>query len=84
MCQKKKAGLPNAELVNDFSLETEVRDVTYKSNKMVKHKSLLDQELSDRENDPELEVKMDRSESNSQVGHGDQVGEARGRHHPRC
>ena len=45
MCQEKKAGTPTAELVNDFSLEKEVRDVTSDTdnNKVVENdKRLMD------------------------------------------
>ena len=84
MCQEKKAGTPTAELVKDFSLAKEVRVVT-SDNKMVKHdKSLVGQELSDPENDLDIEAEMDRTKPNPQVGHGDLVGEARGQRHPRC
>ena len=40
MCQERKAGMPTAELVIDFSLGKEVRVVT-SDNKMVKHKKGL-------------------------------------------
>ena len=45
MCQEKKADAPTAGIVNDFSLEKEVRDVTYDTdnNKVVeKDKRLMD------------------------------------------
>ena len=45
MCQEKKAAAPTADIVNDFSLEKEVRDVTYDAdnNKVVaKDKRLMD------------------------------------------
>ena len=45
LCQEKKAGTPTAELVNDFSLEKEVRDVTSDTdnNKVVENdKRLMD------------------------------------------
>ena len=87
MCQEKKAGTPTAELVNDFSLEKEVRDVTSDTdnNKVVENdKRLMDQELSDPENDLNIETGMDRTKPNPQVGHGGLVGEARGQRHPRC
>ena len=68
MCQEKKAGTPTAELVIDFSLAKEVRVVT-SDNKMVKHdKSLVGQELSDPENDLDIEAEMDRTKPNPQVG----------------
>ena len=42
MCQEKKAGTPNAELVKSFSLAKEVRDVT-SDNKVVENdKRLMD------------------------------------------
>ena len=71
MCQEKKAGTPTAELVNDFSLEKEVRDVTSDTdnNKVVENdKRLMDQELSDPENDLNIEAGMDRTKPNPQVG----------------
>ena len=68
MCQEKKAGTPNAELVKSFSLAKEVRDVT-SDNKVVENdKRLMDQELSDPENDLNIETGMDRTKPNPQVG----------------
>ena len=70
--QEKKAGTPNAELVKDFSLEKEVRDVTSDTdnNKVVENdKRLMDQELSDPEDDLKIETGMDRTKPNPQVGH---------------
>ena len=68
----------------DNSLAKEVRVVT-SDNKMVKHtKSLVGQELSDPENNLDIEAEMDRTKPNSHPGHGDLVGEARGHRHPRC
>ena len=82
MCQEKKADAPTAETVNDLSLEKEVLDVTYNENKVVKHENgLIVQELEDPESDKDdlnIETEMDNTEPNPRVGHGDQVGEARG------
>ena len=88
MCQEKKADAPTAEIVNDLSLEKEVLDVTYNENKVVKHENgLIVQELEDPESDKDdlnIETEMDITEPNPRVGHGGQVGEARGQRHPRC
>ena len=84
MCQEKKAGTPTAELVIDFSLAKEVRDVTFDNKVVENDKRLMDQELSDPEDDLDIETEMDITKPNPLVGHGDQVGEARGHRHPRC